>query len=318
MSSTRAIFAMFSVGILFVLGMDSNGHSQPPQEAAPPPRTWTSQTGKAHIEGSFIEFKDGKVSIRQNDGQIVSTAIENLCDADWEYVRQRVRKMQGHTTQESAVVLQEDFAKFEKGDLPDWGEHVHVEPGLDGRKWLAPSDGGIHHVGRKVAFPPDWFLQFDFTAHSRKEGGYNKLKGYVTSAISLIDQEGRPYRIGWQVSPRIHAFVFPDGATEEFGALSGPAHGAKKDNADYWFTGKTLRIENRNEVLTIYLNGKAACTKNVSGMGTPVRFTVDASLRDFAYGLDGGKWEGIESTTTEWICFTNFKAGGLGAEMPHR
>ena len=186
---------------------------------------------------------------------------------------------------------------------------MHVELGLDGRRWLTPSESGTHHVRQKLTVPLDsWYLQFDFTAQVGKEPhGWNK--GLVTSGISVADQQGNLYRIGWQIDPRKHAFVFPDGTIEEFAhGVAVPAHGRKKEDAELWLTGKTLRIEKKAETLTLSVNGKVACSKDIKGFKSFARFEVDACLNLNGYGLV--PWAGLDSDQ-EWICFTNFKVGSL-------
>ncbi|MGA2256982.1 MAG: SHD1 domain-containing protein, partial [Thermoguttaceae bacterium] len=52
-------------------------------------RTWTDSTGKYTIQAEFVEFKDGKVRLRKENGKEVRIPIEKLSDADRELVQQQ-------------------------------------------------------------------------------------------------------------------------------------------------------------------------------------------------------------------------------------
>lgn len=56
---------------------------------APPAgaRTWTDSSGTRTIEAEFVEFKDGSVQLRREDGTIVPVPIDKLSAADQEFVR---------------------------------------------------------------------------------------------------------------------------------------------------------------------------------------------------------------------------------------
>ena len=51
-------------------------------------RKWTDATGKHSIEADFVEFKDGKVRLRQADSSILVIPIEKLGEADQRFVRE--------------------------------------------------------------------------------------------------------------------------------------------------------------------------------------------------------------------------------------
>ncbi len=197
------------------------------------------------------------------------------------------------------LIFQEDFSRYEDGDLPDWGDHVRVQVGHDGRKWLMPSKDGVHHVGKKVSFPDDsWSFELNFTARVRKEANWAH-KGFVTSSISLADAAGKQYRIGWQINVRRHVFVLPDGTTQEFGfGLTLPDPGERRQDAVYWLKGRTLRITKNGDVLRLSIDGKQVLSGDVKGFGRFARFEVDV----YADGYNG---------YDEYLCFTNFKVGKI-------
>jgi hypothetical protein len=320
MQSKRTSPLFVLLGTLLVSVLQDVALPQTVQGATQTLRTWTDKSGNFRIEAMFLELKDDTVKLRRGDGVLLNVPLSKLCDADQQFVRKTAPRPPADENpfaiasedkaRESRIVLHEDFSKFEKGDLPNWGEGVHVELGLDGRKWLAPSKEGIHHVSQKIKSPLEsWYLEFDFTAQVRKEpGGIWGDKGVVTSGISVADEQGNLYRMGWQIDARKHVFVFPDGGVEEFPTgVAVPAEGRKKADAIYWLTGKTLRIEKKGEILTISVNGRVACSNQIRGFSRLVRFEVDASLR---VNGSGAAWPGLDNDH-EWICFTNFKVCAL-------
>ena len=308
MLSARSSAVLFLAGVLALLGLHDGGHPLRAQEMPiQASRTWTDHSGRVQVEAAFLGFKDGKVELQQNDGKVLRIAIENLSDVDWEFVRQQVRISQADreprpstTAVQKRPIIHEDFSRFEKGDLPDWGEGVHVEVGQDGRKWLVASKGGRHQVGQRVVFPREfWYLEFDFTAQVRKEPRDYRDKGFVTTSISVVDDQKRAYRIAWRMDPRRHTFVLPDGTTHDIAVgTSVPAEGKKKEDAEFWLRGRTLRIEKRGNELRLSVDGEAAFSGNIDtgSFSDFVRFAVDV------YKSDWGN---------EFIYFTNFKVGSL-------
>ena len=308
MWSTRSAPVFLLIGVVTFLDMHYRAQTLAAQEAKQTSRTWSDSSGAFHINAVFVQFKNGKVQLQQHDGKILNIPIEYLSDVDWDFVRHQVQRIptNGFTveptvepTTEKGLVFHEDFSKFEKDDLSDWGNGVHVDVGQDGRKWLVASEKGRHPVGRKVDFPQDsWYLEFDFTAQVREEANI-WAKGFVTTSISLIDEQGKPYRIAWQVYARKHTFVLPDGTTEESGlGTTVPEPGKTKKDAEYWMKGRKLRLEKNGDALKLFVDGKQALSGEIKDFSRFVRFEVDAYNHDHY----GGK---------EFICFTNFKVGSL-------
>ena len=52
-------------------------------------RTWTDRTGTHRTEAIFIELKDGKVTLRKDDGTTINVPLESLSDIDQQYLEQR-------------------------------------------------------------------------------------------------------------------------------------------------------------------------------------------------------------------------------------
>lgn len=53
-------------------------------------RTWTDSTGKRTVEAEFVDFKDGKVQLKKEDGKTVTIHMERLSGADQKYVKEKI------------------------------------------------------------------------------------------------------------------------------------------------------------------------------------------------------------------------------------
>ncbi len=59
------------------------------------PRTWTDSTGKYKVEASLVELKDGQVTLKKPDGQVVAIPLERLSEADQQFVREATSEGEG-------------------------------------------------------------------------------------------------------------------------------------------------------------------------------------------------------------------------------
>jgi hypothetical protein len=50
-------------------------------------RTWTDSAGTHTVEAEFVDFKDGKVQLKKENGETVTIPIEKLGDEDQEFVK---------------------------------------------------------------------------------------------------------------------------------------------------------------------------------------------------------------------------------------
>ncbi|MBN2475691.1 MAG: hypothetical protein JXB62_13850 [Pirellulales bacterium] len=64
------------------------------------PRTWTDRTGEHQFEAEFADFSDGKILLKQADGQIIAIDIEDCSRADQQYVREELRRRRAGQTAE--------------------------------------------------------------------------------------------------------------------------------------------------------------------------------------------------------------------------
>ena len=265
----------------------------------------------AVVSGTISDLGDalrvnGRV-ISTETGEILSVAAVNMSRAAATTRSPEKSKLEAPPEAEKGdLVFHEDFSRYDDGDLPDWGDNVRVEVGKDGSKWLVASKNGMYNVGKKILFPEDsWYFQFDFTArvtppsHERSIG-YDKT-GSVTSSISLADEQGKQYRLGWQIGVRKHVFVLPDGTVQDFGfGTTVPADGQRRENATAWLKGRTLRITKKDDVLKVFIDGRQVFTDDFMGLGRIARFSVDLCAHD----------DRLEYNA-EYLYLTNFKIGRL-------
>lgn len=66
---------------------DTPASDEPLASDPPKIRTWTDATGKHKVEAKFLDFADGKVRLKRQDGKIVTMALERLSKADQKLVR---------------------------------------------------------------------------------------------------------------------------------------------------------------------------------------------------------------------------------------
>jgi hypothetical protein len=84
-------------------------------------RKWTDSIGKHTVEAEFVDFKDGKVWLKKEDGSVIPVPIERLSEADQQFV-----KADGASKGEAELVkgLTEIGAPFQQGALvcfdPAW------------------------------------------------------------------------------------------------------------------------------------------------------------------------------------------------------
>jgi hypothetical protein len=55
-------------------------------------RKWTDSTGNYTTEAEFVDFKDGKVHLKKENGKIITFPIEKLSKSDQEYVKNKASK----------------------------------------------------------------------------------------------------------------------------------------------------------------------------------------------------------------------------------
>ena len=57
-----------------------------------PLRTWSDSTGSYQTEAAMVEYADGKVHLRQRDGQVIAVSVSKLSRADQRYIRQELAR----------------------------------------------------------------------------------------------------------------------------------------------------------------------------------------------------------------------------------
>jgi hypothetical protein len=79
-------------------------------------RTWTDSTGKHTTEAEFVKYTDGKVQLKKDDGSVVSIPIQELSEADQEYVR--LRKKASEESASTKKVPEKPNPKHERVTKP--------------------------------------------------------------------------------------------------------------------------------------------------------------------------------------------------------
>jgi HEAT repeat protein len=60
-------------------------------EEAPKTRTWTDASGENTVQAAFLEFADGRVRLKLPNGRVATLKLDQLSEADQQYVRQQVQ-----------------------------------------------------------------------------------------------------------------------------------------------------------------------------------------------------------------------------------
>ena len=75
-------------------------------------RTWTDKSGKFKIDAEFIELKEGKVRLKDSDGDVISVPLGKLSKEDQQFLREQAKRrknsQRSQGTQDSNS-LQEEF-----------------------------------------------------------------------------------------------------------------------------------------------------------------------------------------------------------------
>ena len=92
MIKTQVTFAFAVLGFLLLAGRDVAQAGDNAIDSAP--RTWTAREGGYTSKATLIQYKDGEVQLKKQDGRIRSVPIDTLSDADQEYVKKRAGSVQ--------------------------------------------------------------------------------------------------------------------------------------------------------------------------------------------------------------------------------
>ena len=90
-----AVIASKGDGQVWGFGVET-GFKMPKANGAVEPvrlmRTWTDSTGTHKVEAEFVDFKDGKVQLKKEDGKTITIPIERLSDADQDSVKSQTQQ----------------------------------------------------------------------------------------------------------------------------------------------------------------------------------------------------------------------------------
>jgi len=97
------------------LGADPAGGEPGKRQQQPGFRIWTDITGKYKVEAEFVDFKEGMVRLKKQDGSLLTVAIETLGNADQRYVKSQRQT----TARQEAKGPTEQNATMPEGAEPD-------------------------------------------------------------------------------------------------------------------------------------------------------------------------------------------------------
>ncbi|MEQ8790948.1 MAG: PQQ-binding-like beta-propeller repeat protein [Pirellulaceae bacterium] len=104
-------------------------------------RTWTDSTGKYEIKGEFVEFRDGKVWLKKDDGGTIGVPMSRLSSADQMFVREELKRRREGASPIAGGVAAPNTNNGAVGDWPQWRgparDGLSRETGLLDR-WDAP------------------------------------------------------------------------------------------------------------------------------------------------------------------------------------
>ena len=130
-------------------------------------RIWTDRSGTYRTEAAFVESKDGKVTLKKDDGATIKVPLESLSETDRRYVEQRV------VGQERAEKLGGDTG----------GPAVEINP-TDGKKSTRPASAKAKEVTvTGVGTDPDMALQNAFSQ------AIQQVVGVLVDAVTVVKND---------------------------------------------------------------------------------------------------------------------------------
>jgi hypothetical protein len=120
-------------------------------------RTWTDSTGKYTVEAEFVEFKDGKVRLKKENGHIINITLKKLSDADREFVMSQRQAEKTDVAEATARTRSPAKAAGGPPAKSDSGDSASAEP-----LYFDVRGNTDKYVGRTVA----WVAHFATYSHS--------------------------------------------------------------------------------------------------------------------------------------------------------
>jgi hypothetical protein len=179
------------------------------------------------------------------------------------------------------VLLYENFARYQEGQVTDWGPNASTRIGLDRRKWLVPNAAGTFPVGHSLRLPRDFYLEFRYSAGMSDvtRGILGWWKDPIATTIAFVTDRGVRHEIRWVIgcgndvshlrplgSPTLyarkyyHTIQLPGATANEVGVVQP--------------TGM-LRINWDNGSVGVLLDNQAAAAGTISPGGQIVGFEVN-------------------------------------------
>ena len=151
-----ALGLVLLAGLQEAAGQDSRGNTSDPPQV----RVWTDRSGTHKTEAAFIDFKDGKVTLKKKDGTTVTVPLDTLSEADRDFVKQAVSG-----ERDSAAKGEEtgpDEPPEPRSKVQQHGRNV-VEMNLSGRKKSSEASQPKEVVVTGVGIDPEKAVQNAFS-----------------------------------------------------------------------------------------------------------------------------------------------------------
>ena len=133
-------------------------------------RTWTDRSGRFTVEAEMVDYADGKVTLKKEDGTTVTLPLSKLSFADQKWLREELKRRREATTE--VVAANDQSNNADSGDWPRWrgpqNDGISPAKGLmsswpedgppvvwsvrglgDGFSSVSVADGKIYTMGRK-------------------------------------------------------------------------------------------------------------------------------------------------------------------------
>jgi hypothetical protein len=90
-------------------------------------RKWTDSTGKYSVEADFVDFNDGKVTLKKENGGTLSISIDKLSQADQEYVKSQVPTQVRNGGEKQETVRKKPYGNAKPADAKNSVQRVEED-----------------------------------------------------------------------------------------------------------------------------------------------------------------------------------------------
>ncbi|HET6879068.1 MAG TPA: SHD1 domain-containing protein [Pirellulales bacterium] len=109
-------------------------------------RTWLDVTGKHRTVAKFLELKDGRVRLKKTDGKTISLPLEQLSEADRQYVQDLTTAQTEPAVEKSTPAAKQQGAE----PTPEEKENISQGPPKKGKSWSNVNDVEVNGEKRRA------------------------------------------------------------------------------------------------------------------------------------------------------------------------